>query len=53
MYSKPSYDRRVKISLNVDALFKVYRIVHLEDEHKPYCVISTFTGQNESTVFDW
>ena len=40
----------VKISQNVDILAKVY-VAHLKVEH---CQTSSaFTGQNESTVFDW
>ena len=53
----PSVTARVKISQNVDVLAKVYR-VHLKVEHcQTLPVVSThvctFTGQNESTVFDW
>ena len=40
---------RVKISQNVDILAKVY-LVHLRSQTLS---VSTFTGQNESTVFDW
>ena len=36
---------------NFDILAKVY-LVHLNVKHCP-CVVSTFTGQNELTVFDW
>ena len=44
---------RVKISQNVDILPKVY-LVHLKVKHcQTLRVVSTFTGQNESTVFDW
>ena len=44
---------RVKISQNVDVLPKVY-LVHLKVKHcQTLCVVSTFTGQNESIVFDW
>ena len=44
---------RVKISLNFDKLAKVYP-VHLKVEHcQTLSVVSTFTGQNESTIFDW
>ena len=44
---------RVKISQNVDILAKVY-LMHLKVEHyQTLRVISTFTGQNKSTVFDW
>ena len=46
---------RVKISQIVDihVLAKVY-LMHLKVEHcQTLCVVSTFTGQNESTVFDW
>ena len=43
---------RVKISQNVDILPKVY-LVHLKVEHcQTLCVVSTFAGQNELTVFD-
>ena len=43
----------VKISQDFDILPKVY-LVHLKVEHcQTLRVISTFTGQNESTVFDW
>ena len=43
----------VKISQNVDILPKVY-LVHLKVKHwQTLRVVSTFTGQNESTVFDW
>ena len=46
---------RVKISQNVDILAKVYMyLVHLKVKHcQTLLVVSTFTGQNESTVFDW
>ena len=44
---------RVEISQNVDILAKVY-LVHLKVKHcQTLRVVSTFTGQNESTVFDW
>ena len=44
---------RVKISKNVDILPKIY-LVHLKVEHRQTLrVVSTFTGQNESTVFVW
>ena len=44
---------RVKISQNVDILPKVY-LVHLKVKHcQTLYVVSTFTGKNESTVFDW
>ena len=45
----PPTNTRVKISQNVDILPKVY-LVHLKVKH---CQKSTFTGKNESTVFDW
>ena len=51
----PSVTARVKISQNVDIniLAKVY-LVHLKVEHcQTSCALNTFTGQNESTVFDW
>ena len=41
---------RVKISQSVDILAKVY-LVHLKSPTSH--VVSTFTGQNKSTVFDW
>ena len=52
---------RVKINQNVDihVLAKVVQciymyIVHLKVEHcQTLRVVSTFTGQNESTIFDW
>ena len=48
-----SVTARVKISQNVDILAKVY-LVHLKVEHcQTLRVVSTFTGQSESTVFDW
>ena len=41
----------IKISHYVDTLAKV---VHLKVEHcQTLRVVSTFTGQNELTVFDW
>ena len=44
---------RVKISQNVDIPAKVY-LVHLKVKHCQILhVVNTFTGQNESTVFDW
>ena len=44
---------RVKISQNVDVLAKVY-LVHLKFEHcQTLRAVSTCTGQNELTVFDW
>ena len=47
----PSVTTRVKISQNVDILPKVY-LVHLKVEHcQTLCVVSTFTGQNEPTIF--
>ena len=50
-YFSPSVTARVKISQNVDVLAKVYLMTV---EHcQTLCVVSTFTGQNESTVFDW
>ena len=49
----PPTTARVKISQNVDILPKVYQ-VHLKVEHcQTLRVVSTFTGQNEWTVFDW
>ena len=49
----PPTTARVKISQNVDILPKVY-LVHLKVKHcQTLRVVSTFTGQNESTVFDW
>ena len=47
----PPLAARVKISQNVDILPKVY-LVHLKVEHcQTLCVVSTFAGQNELTVF--
>ena len=47
----PSVTARFKISQNVDILAKVY-LVHLKVKHcQTLHVVSTFTGQNESTVF--
>ena len=46
---------RVKICQNVDihVLAKVY-LVHLKVKHcQTSRVVSTFTGQNELTIFDW
>ena len=44
---------RVKISKNVDILAKVY-LVHLKVKHcQTLRVVSIFTGENESTVFNW
>ena len=46
----------VKISQNVDILAKVHvYVVHLKVKHCQTLHVSTctFTGQNESTVFDW
>ena len=49
----PPATTRVKISQNVDILPKVY-LVHLKVKHcQTLRVVSTFTGKNESTVFDW
>ena len=49
----PPTTARVNISQNVDVLTKVY-LVHLTVKHcQTLRVVSTFTGQNESTVFDW
>ena len=53
MKHNPPTTARVKISQNVDILPKVY-LVHLKVKHcQTLCVVSTFTGQNEPTVFDW
>ena len=47
----PSVTARVKISQNVDIFAKEYP-VHLKVKHcQTSRVVSTFTGQNESTVF--
>ena len=44
---------RVKIFQNVDIPGKVYG-VHLKVKQcQTSGVVGTFTGQNESTVFDW
>ena len=49
----PSVTARIKISQNVDILAKVY-LMHFKVEHcQTIRVVSTFTGQNESTIFDW
>ena len=49
----PPTTTRDKISQNVDILPKVY-LAHLKVTHcHPLHVVSTFTGQNELTVFDW
>ena len=43
---------RVKISQNVDIHAKVHvYLVHFKVEHCQ--TLHTFTGQNESTFFDW
>ena len=53
LYFNPPVTARVTIRQNVDILPKVY-LVHLKVEHcQTLRVVSTFTGQNESTVFDW
>ena len=50
-YVIPSVTARVKISQNFDILANVY-LVYLKDKHcQTLHVVSTFTGQNESTVF--
>ena len=52
-FINPPTTARVKISKDFDILPKVY-LVHLKDKHcQTLRVVSTFTGQNESTVFDW
>ena len=49
----PPVTARVKIDQNVDILAKGY-LVHLKVKHcQTLCVVSTFTGQNQSAVFDW
>ena len=49
----PSVTTRVKISQNVDIVAKVY-LVHWKVKHcQTFCSVSTFTGQNEPTVFYW
>ena len=49
----PPTTTRVKISQNVDILPKVY-LVHLKVKHcQTLRVVSTFTGKNKLTVFDW
>ena len=51
--NNPPTTTRVKISQNFDILPKVY-LVHLKVKHcQTLHVVRTFTGQNESTVFDW
>ena len=59
VFVNPPTTTRVKISQNVDVLPKVY-LVHLKVRRCQtlrvvlvLVVVSTFTGQNESTVFDW
>ena len=53
MINPPTTTTRVKISQNVDILAKVY-LVHLKVKHcQTLRVVSTFTGTNELTVFDW
>ena len=53
LFKNPSVIARVKINQNVDILAKVY-LVHLKVKRcQTLRVVSTFTGQNESTVFDW
>ena len=48
----PSVTARVKISQNVDILAKVYLAkVYLVQHCQTLHVVSTFTGQNKSTVF--
>ena len=48
-----SMTARVKISHNVDILAEV-QLVYLKVEHSQTLHgVSTFTGENESTVFDW
>ena len=51
----PPATARDKISQNVDILPKVYLVhVHLKVKHcQTLRVVSTFTGQNELTVFEW
>ena len=52
-FSNPPTTTRGKISQNFDILPKVY-LVHLKVKHcQTLRVVHTFTGQNESTVFDW
>ena len=49
----PPTTARVKISQNVDVLPKVC-LARLQVKHcQTLRVVSTFTGQNELTVFDW
>ena len=49
----PPTATRVKISQNFDILPKVY-LLHLKVKHcQTLHVVRTFTGKNESTVFDW
>ena len=53
MIFSPPMTARVKISQNDDILAKVY-LVYLKVKHcQTLRVVSTFRGQNESTVFDW
>ena len=45
--------KQVSKSFKMNILAKVY-LVHLKVEHcQTLRVVSTFTGQNQSTVFDW
>ena len=53
MYNAMRYMYNAITNINVDVLAKVY-VVHLKVEHcQTLRVVSTFTGQNEPTVFDW
>ena len=51
----PSVTTRVNISQNVDILAKVHvYLVYLTVQHyQTSCVVNTFTGQNELTIFNW
>ena len=51
-YINPSMTAKVKISQNVNKLAKVY-LVHYLEHCQTLRVVSTFTGQNELTIFDW
>ena len=49
----PPTPAKVKVNQNVDILAAVY-LVHIKVKHcQTLRVVSTFTGQNEATVFDW
>ena len=51
----PSVTARVKNEKKIDILAKAHvYLVHIKVEHcRTLYVVSTFTGQNESTIFNW